>query len=114
MTQSGIKLTKDGIMKLTKGVISRSEAVKLAPDYVKFIESKGLEHFDLWGTQINPKFEKLKRRQKCLTFLNGQYIKVEVCSIIHDDIRAVDGPIVRVGNGEYSWRVDGAHYAWPL
>jgi len=48
-------------MKLTKGIITRAEALKISADY-----------------------------------------------------RAIDGPLVRLGNGEYTWRVDGSNLAFPI
>ena len=97
-------------MKLTQGVISRDEAIKLAPEYVAYIEeSKGF-------SALFDKFNNLRRGQRVLTHLrdSGDYVLAKVTSINHDDIRAIDGPVVRVGNGEYTWRVDGNGYAWPL
>jgi len=102
-------------MKLTKNVISRDEAMKLAPDYVRYAEhEEGC--WDILFDKIMPLFEKLKRGQKVLTYetLDEVYVVCKVSSINHNDIRAVDGPIVRVGNGEYTWRVDGDGYAYPL
>ena len=58
--------------------------------------------------------EKLKRGKPAVTFYEGVYLQVKVSSINHNDFRAVDGPIVRVGNGEFTWRVDGDRYAYPI
>ena len=99
--------------KLTKGVISRAEAVKLAPDYVKVSEQA-----TGWGNilfdKIMPVFEKLKRGQEALTFIDGVYVPVKVSSINSKTWQAIDGPVVRVSNGEMTWRVDGDRYAFPL
>ena len=96
-------------MKLTKGVISRDEAFKLVPEYVNFIESTDYEPFDIMVS----KFQTLKRGHAAIAYFDGQYVKVKVSSVNHKDYRAVDGPIVRVSNGEGSWRVDGNEYAAP-
>jgi len=109
-------LTKHGMydkvraMKLTKGVISRDEALKLAPDYVKYTEDIIRGPY----AAVMKKFETLKRGQAVLTHNDGKWIKAKVTSINHNHFRAVDGPIVRVSNGECSWRVDGSHYAYPI
>ena len=98
-------------MKLTKGVVSRAEAVKLASDYVDFVEGKGGSLL-LFGSVI-PKFEKLRVGKKVLTHSDDVNVIAKVSSIQegHPD---ADGPVVRVTNGEYSWRVDGDRYAYPL
>ena len=95
-------------MKLTKNIISRKEAKKLAPDYVGFVdEFKNI-------SEILEVFGKLKKGQTVLVYNDGRYVICKVSSINHDDFRAIDGPIVRVGNGEYTWRVDGDRYAYPI
>ena len=96
--------------KLTKGIISRKEAEKLAPEYVRFAADR---NWDDLSTVLSA-FEKLRRGQECITYLDGQFMKVKVSTISHNDIRALDGPVVRVSNGEYSWRVDGNGYAFPI
>jgi len=122
-------------IKLTKNIISRKEALKLAPDYVLFAEQyadlraakkrmTSDEYADYDDKQrvkcnkanqvVMEKFEKLKRGQRVLVYNDGRYVICKVSSINHDDFRAIDGPIVRVGNGEYTWRVDGNKYAYPI
>lgn len=106
-------------MKLTKGIISRDEALKISPDYVAYVEGD----FSKWQGIIE-EFESLKQGQDVLTFNQttwarkgrnkGQFVRARVTSIDYHDFRAVDGPIVRVTNGEFSWRVDGNKYAFPL
>lgn len=122
-------------MKLTKNVISRKEALKLAPHYVTFSEQfddlmkakkrmtsdEYVEHYnkqkakyDKADKSVMSQFENLKRNQSVLVYNDGRYVICKVSSINHDDFRAIDGPIVRVGNGEYTWRVDGDRYAYPI
>ena len=96
-------------MKLTKNIISRSEACKISKDYVAFVEG----NFDKFSI-IQKVFDNIKRRQKALTYIDGQFVIVNISSIDSDDFRAIDGPIVRVSNGEYSWRVDGNRFAFPI
>jgi hypothetical protein len=96
-------------MKITKNIISEEEAKKLSPDYVQFITGKD----DTWD-KIIPYFDKLKKGQSVITFIDGVFVRAKVSSINHNDFRAVDGPLVRVSNGEYSWRVDGDKYAFPI
>lgn len=95
-------------MKLTKGIISRAEALAVSKDYVAFVEGD----FDKFET-VNSAFESLRRGQRVITYVDGQFVRAKVSSINHNDFRAIDGPVVRVSNGECSWRVDGDHYAYP-
>ena len=97
-------------MTITKGKISRKEALQLAPAYVAFIEDSDWNAYDA----IERVFPKLRRGQSVITHIDGVYVKAKVSSVNHNDYRAIDGPVVRVSNGEYSWRVDGDHYAWPI
>jgi hypothetical protein len=97
-------------MKLITGVMSRSEAIELAPDYVKAVDG---DHHALFN-KVLPVFEKLKRGQIVVTHVDGVFVKAKVTSMNSNDYRAIDGPIVRVGNGEYTWRVDGDGYAYPI
>ena len=94
---------------MIRGIISREEAIRLAPDYVAFSEG----NHDKYKV-IASKFDDLKKGQTALTHTDDQFIIVKVSSINSHDIRAIDGPIVRVTNGEFSWRVDGCDYAYPI
>lgn len=104
-------------IKLTKGIIPRDQAFIISPKYVSFVENHTStpsitepfywdhENVDRHGYPTCP----LKKGQKLLTFIEGQYVTVKISSIqppMHD----ADGPVVRVSNGEYSWRVDGDKY----
>lgn len=100
-------------MKLTKNLITRDEAFALAPDYVAMVESKGMATLDPWR-KVNEVFSKLKRGQKVVTCHDGQYVLCRVTSVDHKSWQAVDGPVIRVGNDEFTWRVDGADYAYPV
>jgi len=95
-------------MNLTQGIISRDEARAISEDYVDFVEGD----FDKWESIIGP-FNGLRRGQAVVSYIDGKFVLAKVSSINHNDFRAIDGPIVRVSNGEYSWRVDGDHYAYP-
>ncbi len=98
-------------MKLTKGVIDRAEAVRLASDYVAFVEKgAGSKRFE----KVDRAFSKVKKNRAVVTFHEGQYIRCRVCHVERDSYQAVDGPVVRVTNGEYSWRVDGCDWAYPI
>jgi hypothetical protein len=90
---------------------TREEAIALAPAYVKFVEDH--DHDSLFQVVL-PAFEKLKFRQTVITFDQGAYVRCIVSAINHNDYRAVDGPVVRVSDGEFSWRVDGDRYAFPI
>jgi hypothetical protein len=92
-----------------KGVITRDEALKISADYVAFVEGDW-DKFDV----VETAFDKINAGQKAITFIDGSFVEVKVTSVNHNDMRAVDGPIVRVGNGEITWRVDGESYAFPI
>lgn len=98
-------------MKLTKNIISRSEAVRIAPAYVAFIEKgAGAQRFE----KVDTACSKLIKGQKVLTFHDGQYVVCKVTSVNRDTYQADDGQVIRVSNGEFSWRVDGVHWAFPI
>ena len=92
-------------MKITKGIISRDEAIRVSPDYVAFAEGQ----FNAL-CRILPRFEKLKRGQQVITYHDKLFVRAKVSSIKP----GFEGePEVRVSNGEWSWRVDGSEYAFP-
>jgi hypothetical protein len=90
-------------------VISRKDAMKMAPAYVAFVEG----NFGKYGA-VDKAFSKLKRGQAVITYRDGKFVAAKVSSIDNDDFRAIDGPVVRVSDGEYSYRVDGDKYAYPM
>ena len=97
----------------TKNVVSREDAMKMAPDYVAFAEGNSVfcdSEFD----KVEEKFLKLRVGQKVITRHDDEYVIVKVSSVNRNDPRAIDGPIVRVSDGEFSWRVDGCDYAYPV
>ena len=96
-------------VKLTKNIITRKDALKLAPHYVAFVDGDH-DKFEA----IEKKFSKVRVGQKVLTCSDGTFVMAKVSSIDKNDPRAVDGPVVRVTNGEFSWRVDGNEYAVPV
>ena len=106
---------------LTKGVITRDEALKLCPDYVAFVEQHTLSDAILdpfmWNYEQTDKHGQatsgVKVGQQAITCHDGQYVRVKVTSIQQAHHES-DGPTVRVSNGEYSWRVDGYKYAYLL
>jgi hypothetical protein len=100
-------------MKLTKNIITRDEAVKLAPDYVAFVEGNW-DKFDGVLTALDSAH---KGQLAVTAHPDGDkfvFVRVRISSIDRNSIRAVDGPVIRVSNDEYSWRVDGDKYAFPL
>lgn len=105
-------------MKITKGVISKDEARRLAPDYVKYRDIMGSKgefppEFYKLSEKVLEVCNGLKRGQSAVTCDDGVYVKVKVTSVTRS-WKNEDGPVVRVGNGEWTWRVDGCDYAWPL
>lgn len=98
--------------KLTKGLLTREEATKLAPDYVTYVEKQDYAMLD----KFMPKFYKMRKGQAVVTCSNGQYVRAKVSSVDKTSFKAMnsDGPVIRVSNGEFSWRVDGCDYAYPI
>lgn len=107
-------------MKLTKNIITRAEALALCPDYVAFVEG---DH-DKWeaiGAPFMWDYDSTDRHaaagvkvgQSAITFFDGHYVRVKISSI-REPHHGADGPVVRVSNGEASWRVDGDKYAYIL
>ena len=84
-------------MNITKGVISRDEAVELAPAYVKFCENEDSDFFTMFNA-----FNRLKRNQRVLTYVDGKFVIAKVTKVDKNSYQAVDGPVIRVSNGEYS------------
>lgn len=90
-------------------IIDRTQAIKLAPKYVAFVEGD----FNCFN-DVESKFQQLKKGQQCLSYRDNQFIKCKVSQVSHNDPRAIDGPLVRVADNEGSWRVDGCYYAYPI
>ena len=95
---------------VTKGIIGRAEAERISPEYARFAADGDRGALD---AVLGP-FAGLRRGQRVLTHHGGEFVLARVTSVNGDDWRAVDGPIVRVGNGEFTWRVDGDRYAFPV
>lgn len=110
-------------MKLTKNLITREEAIALCPEYVAWVENMedptplGLAldgtnaRWDIFE-KITARMDKARKGDQGITYYDGQYVRVTVSSVKRDCIQAVDGPVVRVGNGEATWRCDGDKYVW--
>ncbi len=96
-------------MKLKNGLISREKALSISSDYVNFVEG----NFDFFEV-VDSAFVKLKKGQSAITYHNGNFFEVKVTNVDNKSYQAVDGPVIRVSNGEYSWRVDGNRYAYPI
>lgn len=95
-------------MKITKNIVDREHALTVSSDYVALVEG----NFSKFRTVFEA-FQTLRQGQKAITFVDGKFVMVKITSINHNDFRAVDGPVVRVGNGEYTWRVDGIKLCLP-
>ena len=95
---------------ISKGVIGRDEAEQISPEYVRFAADRD---WDAAGAVLEA-FAGLRRGQDVLTYTDGKFVRARVTSVNQNDPRAVDGPIVRVGNGECTWRVDGSNFAFPI
>lgn len=108
-------------MTLTKGIITREEALKLCPEYVAFVEEHTLSDAILdpfmWNYDVTDKHggatSGIKVGQQAITYHDGQFIRVKITSTQQAHHES-DGPTVRVSNGEYSWRVDGDKFAYLL
>jgi len=90
--------------------ITRDEALKISPDYVAYVDGDYSKFSAIWEP-----FDKLKRGQKVLTHTPDRGFEiVTVTSVNRNDYRAIDGAVVRVGNDEFTWRVDGCDWAFPI
>ena len=91
-----------------RGIICREEALAEVPEYVKFVEditdSVALQ-------EVLQNFETLKRGQEVITWFRENFMRVRVSEV---RVGGLDGAVVRVSNGESSWRVDGNRYAFPV
>lgn len=97
------------MVKITKNIISRADALKVSADYVAFVEGD----FSKFNA-VDEVFSKLKHGNEVLTYMDGIFIRATVSKVDHNSYQAIDGPVIRVSNGEFSWRVDGDSYAWPI
>ena len=97
-------------MKLSNGVISRQQAIKISKDFVQYHDGD----WDCWES-IWEKFQKLKKNQKVLIHHDKQYILGKVSNVDRTSMYAGmgDGLVVRVSNGEYSWRISSGE-AYPI
>lgn len=99
---------------ITKNVVSREDALRLCPDYVAFAEGDFSKFAGIWDA-----FDSVRKGASGITAVETGpkqfvFVRVTVTSVDHRDFRAVDGPVVRVSNGEYTWRVDGSKYMHAL
>lgn len=101
------------------GPISREQAIAIDAIYVKWREDRDMDCFD----HVQSLQEGLKRGQLVLTEMlrvrenvpnqARVFILAQVSSVKRNCVQAVDGPVIRVTDGEYSWRVDGDTYCVP-
>jgi hypothetical protein len=100
-------------MNLTKGVITKDEARQLVPVYVDFVEVGPLVNGEIFNNVLSA-METLKRGQDVITCHEGTWVRCKVSKVERNSFRAIDGPVIRVGNGECTWRVDGCDYCYPV
>jgi hypothetical protein len=88
---------------------------EIAPDYITAFdyEDKGSSVAFL---RVWEKFNALKRGRLVVTRGRNRkgYIVAKVTSVKYDSWVEPEQPILRVTDGEYSWRVDGDAFAYPL
>jgi len=95
--------------------IPKAQVEKIAPDYITAFDYANKESsaafFRVWE-----KFNILKRGQLVLTKSRNErgYVIAKVTSVKYDSWIEPEQPILRVSDGEYSWRVDGDHFAYPI
>lgn len=114
-----LKLKKQ---KLTVGPISLELAKEIAPEYVEYCQTDGNSdrHWAIFN-MIEKQFETITKGQLVVTqkfesLLNdkNEFIVAKVSKVDHNCFQAIDGPVVRVSDGQHSWRVDGSGYCWVL
>jgi hypothetical protein len=98
------------MLRIKRNIINRQEAFKLAPDYVCMVEN---DEEITWDKFLSD-FYSLKKGDAVITFIDGKYVRAKVSMVKGDCPQAVDGPVIRVDNGEQSWRVDGDQYAYRI
>lgn len=95
--------------------ISKAKVREIAPDYILAFDYGNKESsgafFRVWD-----KFNALKRGQLVITKdINEKgYIVAKVTSVKFDNWVEPEQPILRVSDGECSWRVDGNGFAYPI
>lgn len=95
--------------------ISKAEVKKLAPDYITAFDyshpDTSLAFFRMWD-----KFNVLKRGQLVITKARkgSGYIVAKVESVKYDNYTEPEEPNLRVSDGQFSWRCNGNHYAYPI
>ncbi|MCK9462618.1 MAG: hypothetical protein M0R80_23615 [Proteobacteria bacterium] len=108
------------------GPITREQAIEIDGLYVKFREGCGARQTQedsdaYWAAfeHIHSVQNELHQGQLVLTVAldcdrdKPQFIVAQVSSVKRNCIQAVDGPVIRVTDGDMSWRVDGANYCVP-
>ena len=109
-------------MKPTIGKITREQALALNGDYVASTEPGNTDRFGvLMDKVVRPHFmhdspKPIRKGQLVLAQdpEKSGFIVAKVSSVNSRAYGAEDGPIVRVTDGKYSWRVDGDTYCVPL
>ena len=111
-------------MKRQIGPISEAEAKELSKEYVAFVKDTNGESYDDIDDICQKHFyhdspEPIRKGQLVLSVRHRgtkspEFIIAKVTSVRSDIIQAEDGPVVRITDGEYSWRVDGCDYCVPI
>lgn len=94
---------------IPQSIITREEALKISPAYVKYCEGD----FNQWEV-VQKEFVKVRKGMPVITFHSGHFVKGKISNVDHRSYQAVDGPVVRFTDGQYSWRVDGVKDAFPI
>ena len=95
--------------------IPKEKVCKIAPDYITAFDYKNKNSSEAFF-RVWDKFNALKRGQLVITKAknNRGYIIAKVTSVKFDNWIEPEQPVLRVTDGEYSWRVDGDAFAYPL
>jgi hypothetical protein len=105
-------------------ILSRDQAFAISPELVMFTELEGGMSNPQWSMmyeKIDGGMQKFKKGQRVLvahqppmnhkTSGGKQYRMCKVTLVDTTSYQAEDGPVIRVGDGTESWRIDGAEYA---
>jgi len=95
--------------------VSKTIVKQIAPDYITAFDYKDKESSPAF-LRVWEKFNNLKKGQFVLTKgrNNKGYIIAKVTSVKFDSWIEPEQPNLRVSDGEYSWRVDGDAFAYPV
>lgn len=95
--------------------IPKKVVKEIAPDYITAFDYTNKDNYNAFN-RVWDIFNNLKKGQLVITKGRGNkgYIVAKVSSVKFDSWVEPEQPHLRVTDGEYSWRVDGDAFAYPI